>query len=484
VKTQTITTPSLTVTQTYSYDWLNRIKQAEEQQGQTALWKQVFSYDRFGNRSMLAGTTPIPPGGSNPSISSATNRINAANYSYDEAGNLTAEPGKSYVYNADNKQVIFSTSIAKYFYDGDGRRVKKEEGSVVTVYVYNASGQMVAEYTTADVVQVGGRKYLTPDHLGSTRVTTDGVGAVVARHDYKSFGEEVTGSAMSRSSEYGANDRVRQKFTSKERDAESGLDYFLARYYSSAQGRFTSPDDFTGGPEELYYFADDAAANPTFYADLTNPQSLNKYQYTYNNPLRYVDPDGHDPGDDRTSRALKGAVKGAGFGAVVGAGVGAVIGGGGGAIGGGAIGTGVCPVAGTACGAALGGVGGATVGAMEGSGWGAIIGAGVGFIIEYFSSDDSSAQDTDSGSQAQPQSQPTTPPPPDRDTQKVDKNTQKPKKDRSLEGTKNQQKELSEAQAKFRKLGRPDKIQSTRKSDQNLDNLLKRVKRISDLDDY
>jgi len=85
--------------------------------------------------------------------------------------------------------------------------------------------------------------------------------------------------------------------TLKERDIETGLDYFLARFYSSTQGRFTSADEFTGGPDELYYFADDASANPTFYADLRNPQSLNKYQYSYNNPLRYVDPDGHDPQD-------------------------------------------------------------------------------------------------------------------------------------------------------------------------------------------
>jgi hypothetical protein len=44
----------------------------------------------------------------------------------------------------------------------------------------------------------------------------------------------------------------------------------------------------------LYDFVNDASANPTFYADLRNPQSLNKYQYSYNNPLRYVDADGHE----------------------------------------------------------------------------------------------------------------------------------------------------------------------------------------------
>lgn len=83
--------------------------------------------------------------------------------------------------------------------------------------------------------------------------------------------------------------------TSKERDTETGLDYFLARYYSSIQGRFTSPDEFSGGPDDLFDFTEDASENPTFYADLSNPQSLNKYSYTYNNPLAFTDDDGHIP---------------------------------------------------------------------------------------------------------------------------------------------------------------------------------------------
>ena len=65
------------------------------------------------------------------------------------------------------------------------------------------------------------------------------------------------------------------KFTGKERDAETGLDYFGARYMSSAMGRFMSPD------------------NPK-YADRTTPQTWNLYSYVHNNPVSRVDPDGHN----------------------------------------------------------------------------------------------------------------------------------------------------------------------------------------------
>ncbi len=77
--------------------------------------------------------------------------------------------------------------------------------------------------------------------------------------------------------------------TGKERDSETNLDYFGARYYSGAQGRFTTPD-WSTNPQ------------PVPYANLSDPQSLNLYAYMYNNPLSGVDAEGHagsckdDPG--------------------------------------------------------------------------------------------------------------------------------------------------------------------------------------------
>jgi RHS repeat-associated protein len=72
------------------------------------------------------------------------------------------------------------------------------------------------------------------------------------------------------------------KFTGKERDTESGLDYFGARYYSNRLGRFITPD-----------WAAKAAAVP--YAEFADPQSLNLYTYVRNTPTTKIDTDGHSP---------------------------------------------------------------------------------------------------------------------------------------------------------------------------------------------
>ena len=174
--------------------------------------------------------------------------------------------------------------------------MKKIDVNGTTVFVYNAGGQLIAEYTGTP--SNGGTSYLTSDHLGNTRVVTKADGTVKARYDYLPFGEEIPSTVGTRGSVggYGSADGTRQKFTQKERDSESGLDYFLARYYSSPQGRFTSPD-WSELPE------------PIPYADLTNPQSLNLYPYALNNPLSSADPDGHQD----LLQKLKNGLLGRGF---------------------------------------------------------------------------------------------------------------------------------------------------------------------------
>jgi RHS repeat-associated protein len=122
-------------------------------------------------------------------------------------------------------------------------------------------------------VNSGRVEYYHHDALGNVRVVTDETGQVLERHDYLPFGEECTTGACAANpvTEPGQP----RKFTGKERDRESGLDYFGARYYVSRVGRFTTIDP-------VY----------TWSENLADPQRWNRYAYGRNNPLRYVDPDG------------------------------------------------------------------------------------------------------------------------------------------------------------------------------------------------
>ncbi|MEW6126587.1 MAG: RHS repeat-associated core domain-containing protein [Acidobacteriota bacterium] len=286
VLSQRIVLSGLDVTQTYSYDQVNRLLTAEEKttSGQVQQWKQAFTYDQFGNRNFdVANTTLLE---ANPSISSSTNRINAANYLYDNAGNVTQEPSapthKAYVYDAENhqKEYSYNSQTWRYEYDGDGRRVKKiKPDNSSLVCVYDAGGRLVAEYDSGTSAPSAYQtNFLTQDHLGSTRAVSDATGAVTSRLDYLPFGTEISAGIGGRTTAmmYSASTTLRQKFTGHERDEESKLDFAQARYCSSVTGRFMSADDFL---------------NDTHVSD---PQSWNLYVYVRNNPLRFVDSAGEE----------------------------------------------------------------------------------------------------------------------------------------------------------------------------------------------
>jgi RHS repeat-associated protein len=272
--------------------------------------EQQFGYDNYGNRSMpqTSFTGLVAPQG----FGAATNRITDSGWNYDAAGNVNQD----------------AVSMLTYNYDGGNRLVaacaKAAAGRTLyglTTYAYDASGQLSAEY--GSTATATGTEYLTVDQLGTTRVVANASGTVLSRQDFRPFGDEIGGSTGLRQgvTGYGTDAAVSQKFTSKERDAESGLDFFESRYYSSAQGRFTSPDEFKGG--FLDAFSGQAAfqPGPLPYADISDPQTLNKYAYVRNNPLRYTDPTGH------CVEAVSCTLEFAGVGTFIGGPVGTVVGG-------------------------------------------------------------------------------------------------------------------------------------------------------------
>ncbi|HSS22508.1 MAG TPA: RHS repeat-associated core domain-containing protein [Pyrinomonadaceae bacterium] len=289
LKEQQITASGMAqpIVQSYAYDDLNRLQSSiETYNGGTLSWKQTFSYDRFGNRRFDAANTTVPSGGlpsvTNPLINTSDNRFSAGQgYLYDKAGSVTQNAqGQRFVYDAEGRQAQFFSATngstnpdATYSYDGEAHRVRKTSGPFETIFVYDAMDRLVSEYSNEAPVN-SGASYLTADHLGSPRIVTNQSGQVIARHDYRGFGEEVTSAYANRSavSGYGAIDGIRKQFTGYERDTESGLDYAQLRYYDSMYGRFTSVDPLTAS------------------ATIRNPQTFNRYSYVTNSPYKFTDP--------------------------------------------------------------------------------------------------------------------------------------------------------------------------------------------------
>jgi hypothetical protein len=147
----------------------------------------------------------------------STNRLTGSGITYDNAGNLTAHPfltpgaGGGMVYNASNKMTQFTatgvqftvtgvqfTAKGAYRYDAQQRRVRQDSGGQTTIWVYDAFGQLAAEYAT-NLTMVQGVYYRTTDHLGSTRIVTNQSAAVVQRRDFFPFGEAIPADSLEQS---------------------------------------------------------------------------------------------------------------------------------------------------------------------------------------------------------------------------------------------------------------------------------------------
>ena len=285
--------------QSFTYDSVNRLSWAGDSGG----WSRSFAYDQFGN-AWVPSVIGIGWGVSTPNGDVYNSKNQVGTSPYDASGDISQlPPGYSFVYDAESRVVSETNSngpSATYYYDGLGERVTKVAGSTTTDYVYDAFGNLAEEYSpynvwSKDYIIFGGQAaaienatadpcgtcFLSRDHLGSVRMVTDRTTNIITRHDYLPFGDEIPAGSAGRSSQFGAgSDNVNEKFTGQYRDTETGLDYFGARYYALAIGRFLSAD-----PASL------AAVDPS------DPQTWNQYAYVRNNPLDTTDPTGMDADD-------------------------------------------------------------------------------------------------------------------------------------------------------------------------------------------
>jgi RHS repeat-associated protein len=285
---QTITVPGVVspFVQSYTYDSLNRLTEAQETNGGQQTWKQTYGYDRYGNRtgfSYFIGQDQVTLNAVNqPDVDPLTNRFRSGQgYEYDFDGNLIQDAeGRKFTFDGDNKQSevknVNNNLIATYGYDGNGRRIKKTVVATqeVTVFVYDAGGRLIAEYSNAPV-QNRGTHYITADILESPRVITDDAGSVISRKDFMPFGEDLF-TDRSADQQYGYDSGIRQGFTGYQKDDETQQNFAEARYYNPTHGRFTTVDPLLASGKSL------------------NPQSYNRYVYAGNNPTLRIDPNGQD----------------------------------------------------------------------------------------------------------------------------------------------------------------------------------------------
>ena len=295
----------------YTYDDFNRLVNATNSAPQAGL---SYSYDRYGNRwqqNVTAGTSSSSvltfsggPASSTATCYHAAGLTNQADgYCYDAAGNLQGDGQHIYVYDAENRIISVDGGQVKYAYDADGQRVEKTSTAGSADYVYDLGGHVIGEINgvgawTRTEIYASGRHLGTYNNGTIYFIQSDWQGTerervLLTGDPYEICASLPFGDGLQC---VGASDPSPDHFTDKPRDIETGLDYFGARYFSSAMGRWLSPD-----------WGVKPVAVP--YADFGEPQSLNLYRYAENNPVSISDPDGHC---DTTCQILKGTMVGTG----------------------------------------------------------------------------------------------------------------------------------------------------------------------------
>lgn len=268
-------------------------------QPQGGRYRITYSYDEVGNRQeKKEGDITTTYGYEYNRLMYAENATENIDYTYDDNGNLIQKTVTDlttnktieweYTFDYENRLVEVKKDdqiVITCTYNTSGNRIKKSihSGTPKTIYYhYDLMGNVIEETDETGTITsehiFGGAfhiakiennktSYYHADHLKSTRALTNEDGQKSWWQDYKPFGNDYKGERISDDTSY--------TFTDQEKDKETEFFYYGARYYDATAGRFISED-----PAE---------------ADWNDPQSINRYVYVLNNPLKYNDPYGEQP---------------------------------------------------------------------------------------------------------------------------------------------------------------------------------------------
>ena len=303
---------------TYSYDNLNRLtSEARLGAAVTTTTNITWGYNEIGNMTSRSdvGTYNYPAGGASTvrphavtGVVGTVNGVANPSYGYDANGNLTSATGRTVSWTSFNKVQSITRTVGStantlaYVYDAEGERVKEtytQNGTVQRTTIYlnpgagaglfyeeeitpagtkkkhyiNAAGGTIGVLTLNTATSAWTTQYWHKDHLGSTVVVTDQVGAVTERMSYEPYGKRRNVNGSTDLLATLAIVTTRRGFTGHEMMDEVGLVNMNGRIYDPAISRFLSADPYIQAPGNL--------------------QSYNRYSYVMNSPFGGVDPSGY-----------------------------------------------------------------------------------------------------------------------------------------------------------------------------------------------
>ena len=299
----------VTETQTFTYDAVGRLTSAVGTGA--AVYDYAYTYDPGGNIATRVNRTPNPDltrtyhysAQHAHAVESISGSMTAA-YIYDDNGNMTNRTDNlgtfTQAFDAENRltSVLVGGQTTSFYYDADGNRILTVQPNGTKVYTpfpeyeesvppsgattqrssYYVAGQLIAVRVRTGTTGNGTLYFAYADHLGNVSAWTNTSGALVsgslARYDpYGVYRTKPASTVNPDISDRGfTGHRMNNTGT-----YDLGLIYMNARYYLPEIGRFVSADSIVPDP--------------------ANPQSYNRYSYSYNNPIQYTDPSGYDPLD-------------------------------------------------------------------------------------------------------------------------------------------------------------------------------------------